>query len=376
LPIWILYIRVVQVNRRHMRQQCQYLTGRPRGGGSAKQGVHSTSTEQGQSATRVFCVVVEVVAANVSNWCVQASTTRRHSILVQGRRVAKWNFALNEGRVWGCMSKAKHGVQVVCWVSRWTTINSGSLTTRTGVRHHWGKYCSCRHVDARELPYNCAGAVNGCQHQHGIHTPNPACASGLSESLRPSTSPKNKNLRMGICMEVLCRYQTDGESFLEQTVTRWNMVPPFRPSNEADEPGMETSGITEIQKGTVICYGWQGHVDNVRRYPWTTAVGVDAGRCNDQRPTLLWHLTESPTGHQTQTARKLSQGLLMLHDNARPYAVHATPNTLHRFGWGVLDHPPYRSDLSPCDYHVFGPLKKTLKGRRFNSDEAVREVVE
>jgi hypothetical protein len=25
---------------------------------------------------------------------------------------------------------------------------------------------------------------------------------------------------------------------------------------------------------------------------------------------------------------------------------------------------------------VFGPLKKTLKGRRFNSDEAVREAVE
>jgi hypothetical protein len=27
--------------------------------------------------------------------------------------------------------------------------------------------------------------------------------------------------------------------------------------------------------------------------------------------------------------------------------------------------PPYSPDLSPCDYHVFGPLKKTLKGRRF-----------
>jgi histone-lysine N-methyltransferase SETMAR len=73
---------------------------------------------------------------------------------------------------------------------------------------------------------------------------------------------------------------------------------------------------------------------------------------------------------------KLSRGVLMLHDNARPHAAHATRDTLCRFGWGVLDHPPYRPDLSPCDYHVFGPLKKTLKGRRFNSDEAVREAVE
>jgi histone-lysine N-methyltransferase SETMAR len=50
--------------------------------------------------------------------------------------------------------------------------------------------------------------------------------------------------------------------------------------------------------------------------------------------------------------------------------------TLRRFGWVVLDHTPYSPDLSPCDYHNFGPLKKTLKGRQFNSDETVREAVE
>jgi histone-lysine N-methyltransferase SETMAR len=55
----------------------------------------------------------------------------------------------------------------------------------------------------------------------------------------------------------------------------------------------------------------------------------------------------------------------------------ATWDTLRPVGRGVLDHPPYSPDLSPCDYHVFGPLKKTLKkGRQFKSDEAVREAVE
>jgi hypothetical protein len=73
---------------------------------------------------------------------------------------------------------------------------------------------------------------------------------------------------------------------------------------------------------------------------------------------------------------KLARGVLMLHDNACPHAAHATPDTLHCFGWAVLDHPPYRPDLSPCDCHVFGPLKMTLKGRRFNSDEAVHEAVQ
>jgi histone-lysine N-methyltransferase SETMAR len=63
-------------------------------------------------------------------------------------------------------------------------------------------------------------------------------------------------------------------------------------------------------------------------------------------------------------------------ENALPHATHATWDTLRRFGWGVLDHTPYSPDLSPCDYHMFGPLKKTLKGRQFISDEAVREAVE
>jgi hypothetical protein len=34
------------------------------------------------------------------------------------------------------------------------------------------------------------------------------------------------------------------------------------------------------------------------------------------------------------------------------------------------------SGLPLCDYDVFEPLKKTLKGRQFDSDEAVREGVE
>ncbi|KAJ4445200.1 hypothetical protein ANN_07001 [Periplaneta americana] len=39
------------------------------------------------------------------------------------------------------------------------------------------------------------------------------------------------------------------------------------------------------------------------------------------------------------------------------------PNCLRRFRWEVLDHPPYSLDLEPTtDFHVFGPLKKHLRG--------------
>jgi hypothetical protein len=41
----------------------------------------------------------------------------------------------------------------------------------------------------------------------------------------------------------------------------------------------------------------------------------------------------------------------------------------------VMAYPPYSPDLAPSDYHLFGPLKDALRGRRFTSDQEVREAV-
>ncbi|GBO14025.1 hypothetical protein AVEN_240043-1 [Araneus ventricosus] len=48
----------------------------------------------------------------------------------------------------------------------------------------------------------------------------------------------------------------------------------------------------------------------------------------------------------------------------------------HIYGWEVLEHPPYSPDLSPCDFHIFGALKKALQGTRFHSEDAVKEAVQ
>ena len=42
---------------------------------------------------------------------------------------------------------------------------------------------------------------------------------------------------------------------------------------------------------------------------------------------------------------------------------------LQKFKWEVLGHPPYNPDLSPCDYTIFGPLKKALRCKQFTLDE-------
>jgi hypothetical protein len=44
-------------------------------------------------------------------------------------------------------------------------------------------------------------------------------------------------------------------------------------------------------------------------------------------------------------------------------------------GWELLSHPPYSPDLVPSVYHLFGSLKNHLRGKHYQTDEAVQEAV-
>jgi histone-lysine N-methyltransferase SETMAR len=71
----------------------------------------------------------------------------------------------------------------------------------------------------------------------------------------------------------------------------------------------------------------------------------------------------------------LSSGVTLLHDNARPHAAARTQAMLQEFGWEVFEHPAYCPDLAPSDFHLFPKLKEFLDGRRFESDEEVKDPV-
>jgi histone-lysine N-methyltransferase SETMAR len=71
----------------------------------------------------------------------------------------------------------------------------------------------------------------------------------------------------------------------------------------------------------------------------------------------------------------LRKGAVLLHDNASSHTANQTREWLQKYGWEVLPHPPYSPDLAPSDFHLFGPLKRHLAGKRFQSDdEVVAEV--
>ena len=71
----------------------------------------------------------------------------------------------------------------------------------------------------------------------------------------------------------------------------------------------------------------------------------------------------------------LSDKIILLHDNASPHTANLMRDKHQNFGWETLQHPPYSPDLSPCDFHSFGDLKKDIHGCQFHSDEEVQEWV-
>ena len=77
---------------------------------------------------------------------------------------------------------------------------------------------------------------------------------------------------------------------------------------------------------------------------------------------------------RVQPALEMSEVLLQ-HDNARPHTSLKTREIISSFGWTTISHPPYSPDLAPSDFHLFGPLKKGLRGRHFSSDEEVKTAV-
>ncbi|GFO49999.1 histone-lysine N-methyltransferase SETMAR [Plakobranchus ocellatus] len=65
----------------------------------------------------------------------------------------------------------------------------------------------------------------------------------------------------------------------------------------------------------------------------------------------------------------LRRGVVLQHDNATPHSANLTQQWLQRYGWEILPHPAHSPDLSPSDFHLFGPLKRHLGGMAFETED-------
>jgi len=63
--------------------------------------------------------------------------------------------------------------------------------------------------------------------------------------------------------------------------------------------------------------------------------------------------------------RKVTKGVLFLHDSDPAHCALATQKKLAYLGFHCLDHPPYSLDLTPSDYHLFTWTEKTIERSPF-----------
>lgn len=80
------------------------------------------------------------------------------------------------------------------------------------------------------------------------------------------------------------------------------------------------------------------------------------------------------TAIKNRRPRKLLKKIVFLQDNATPHTAKSTKEFLEKFGWEVWDHPPYYPDLSPCDLHVFRPMKNALALEWYHNDAEVESA--
>lgn len=187
----------------------------------------------------------------------------------------------------------------------------------------------------------------------------------------------HKMKRMASALAFLERYHEEGDSLLDHIVTgdeTWvsHITPESKRQSmewrHTSSPVKVKAKQTISKRKVMATVFWDRHgvllVDFMERGTTINAAAYCAT------------LTKLRRAIQNKRRGLLSSGVLLLHDNARPHTANDTQTLMKKFGWEQMDHPPYSPDLAPSDFHLFRYLKEFLGGKRFDTDDEVKEAVE
>jgi len=185
-----------------------------------------------------------------------------------------------------------------------------------------------------------------------------------------------KRKRLDLCFWHLARYREEGDNFLQQIVTgyetwihhyepesKWQSMQWKHPSS----PVAKKCKTQPLAGKLMLTVFWDSQGPILKTYQECGTTVTSAMDCDMLQREL------KPTIHSKRRG-KLSKEILLLHDNTCPHTTAHTLETLKQLKWEAVEHPAYSPDLVPSDFHLFGPLKEPLKGRRFSCDD-VKAVV-
>ncbi|GFT06043.1 histone-lysine N-methyltransferase SETMAR [Trichonephila clavipes] len=197
------------------------------------------------------------------------------------------------------------------------------------------------------------------------------CAAWVPKQL----SDQQGELRMGLALHHLFRYQEDPAFMKRIVICDETWIPRYEQETKRDSMQCKHASSLPPKKFRAV--------KSAGKVLYTVFFDV-------QGPLLLEFLEYRKSINSDvycETLRRLrrsiknigprlvTESVVLLHDNACPRVSRNTQMELDKLKWKTLYHPPYSPDMSPSDCHVFGPLEKHLKGKRFNSDNVLKDPV-
>jgi len=175
---------------------------------------------------------------------------------------------------------------------------------------------------------------------------------------------EHKRYRQHICSSLLERYNREGDNFLNRIITgdeTW--VHHYEPETIRQSmqwkhmsfPSSKKSKSRPSAGKLLLTVFWDSQGPILEHCMGKGITVTSVNYCNMLRNVLRPAI-------RSKRRRSLTQGILLLHDNACPHTAHITINTIRQLNWEVLEHPAFSPDLAPSDFHLFGPLKNALRG--------------
>jgi histone-lysine N-methyltransferase SETMAR len=68
------------------------------------------------------------------------------------------------------------------------------------------------------------------------------------------------------------------------------------------------------------------------------------------------------------------EDVLLLHGSTQPHVSLQSMEAITKLRWTVLPPLPYTSDLAPSNYHLFGKLKGSIHGTKFEDSDSLQHL--
>ncbi|GFV36791.1 mariner Mos1 transposase [Trichonephila clavipes] len=197
------------------------------------------------------------------------------------------------------------------------------------------------------------------------------CAAWVPKQL----TDQQKELRMGLALQHLFRYQED-PAFIKRIVIgdeTWCLH--YEPETKLDSMHWKHASSPSPKKFRAVKSAGKVLLTVIFDVQGPLLMEFFEDRKSINSDVYCETLRRLRRSIKNKRPELLMEVVVLLHDNVHPHVSRVAQMELDKFKWETLDHSPYSPDMSPCDFHVLGPMKKHLKRKRFNSDDVLKDTV-